>query len=107
LAYQVYLELSEKDTEYIPEVDHVILQKDGCVVDSLKAHQKVKTMELRIPDFNALISLIDRLSIQNAKLADFENAIEYDKWRRYDNCVDTGGGAGRLRCSVLLAEKGH
>ena len=38
----------------------------------------------RIPDFNMLASLIDRLSIENVKLADFENAIEHDKLSDYE-----------------------
>ena len=32
----------------------------------------------RIPNFNTLSTLLDRLSIENVKLAHFENAIEHD-----------------------------
>lgn len=36
-------------------------------------------MERRIPNFNTLSTLIDRLSIENVKLAHFENAVEHDQ----------------------------
>ena len=32
----------------------------------------------RIPNFNTLSTLLDRLSIENVKLAHFENAVEHD-----------------------------
>jgi hypothetical protein len=32
----------------------------------------------KIPNFNTLSTLLDRLSIENVKLSHFENAIEYD-----------------------------
>jgi len=32
----------------------------------------------RIPNFNTLSTLVDRLSIENVKLAHFENALEHD-----------------------------
>jgi hypothetical protein len=35
-------------------------------------------MKTRIPNFNTLSTLIDRLSIENVKLSHFENAIEFD-----------------------------
>ena len=35
-------------------------------------------MDRRIPNFNTLSTLIDRLSIENVKLAHFENALEHD-----------------------------
>jgi hypothetical protein len=35
-------------------------------------------VEKRIPNFNTLSTLIDRLSIENVKLAYFENAVEHD-----------------------------
>lgn len=35
-------------------------------------------MKLRIPNFDTLSTLLDRLSIENVKLAHFENAIEHD-----------------------------
>ena len=35
-------------------------------------------MEPKIPNFNTLSTLIDRLSIENVKLAHFENALEHD-----------------------------
>lgn len=35
-------------------------------------------MKSRIPNFNTLSTLIDRLSIENVKLAHFENALEHD-----------------------------
>ncbi len=36
-------------------------------------------MKPRIPNFNTLSTLIDRLSIENVKLAHFENALEHDQ----------------------------
>lgn len=36
-------------------------------------------MEKKIPNFNTLSTLIDRLSIENVKLAHFENALEHDQ----------------------------
>ncbi|OFW06453.1 MAG: hypothetical protein A3I61_20090 [Acidobacteria bacterium RIFCSPLOWO2_02_FULL_68_18] len=36
------------------------------------------TSEHKIPNFSTLSTLIDRLSIENVKLAHFENAIEHD-----------------------------
>ncbi len=35
-------------------------------------------MEPKIPNFNTLSTLLDRLSIENVKLAHFENALEHD-----------------------------
>ena len=35
-------------------------------------------MEKLIPNFNTFSTLVDRLSIENVKLAHFENAIEHD-----------------------------
>lgn len=35
-------------------------------------------MNTRIPNLNTLSTLIDRLSIENVKLAHFENALEHD-----------------------------
>jgi hypothetical protein len=35
-------------------------------------------MAPRIPNFNTLSTIIDRLSIENVKLADVENALEHD-----------------------------
>lgn len=37
------------------------------------------TSQRRIPNFNTLSTLIDRLSIENVKLSHFENAIEHDR----------------------------
>ena len=34
--------------------------------------------EVRIPNWSTLSTLVDRLSIENVKLAHFENAIEHD-----------------------------
>ena len=35
-------------------------------------------MEPKIPNFNTLSTLLDRLSIENVKLAHFQNALEHD-----------------------------
>lgn len=35
-------------------------------------------MRLRIPNFNTLSTIIDRLSIEHVKLAYFENALDHD-----------------------------
>jgi len=35
-------------------------------------------MAPRVPNYNALSSLLDRLAIENIKLSFFENALEYD-----------------------------
>ena len=35
-------------------------------------------MSKKIPNFNTLSTLLDRLSIENVKLAHFENALEHD-----------------------------
>ena len=35
-------------------------------------------MDKKIPNFNTLSTLLDRLSIENVKLSHFENAIEND-----------------------------
>ena len=36
-------------------------------------------MAPRVPNFNTFSSLLDRLAIENVKLAHFENALEHDK----------------------------
>lgn len=35
-------------------------------------------MEPKIPNFNTLSTLLDRLSIENVKLSHFQNALEHD-----------------------------
>ncbi|MEM7406257.1 MAG: hypothetical protein AAF458_13240 [Pseudomonadota bacterium] len=35
-------------------------------------------MEHKVPNYNALSSLLDRLAIENIKLSHFENALEHD-----------------------------
>ena len=36
-------------------------------------------MTAKVPNYNALPSLLDRLAIENVKLGYFENALEHDK----------------------------
>ena len=36
-------------------------------------------MTAKVPNYNALSSLLDRLAIENVKLGYFENALEHDK----------------------------
>lgn len=58
---------------------------DGLVPNSLMGRHSEgavryygEKVETKIPNFNTLSTLVDRLSIENVKLAHFENSIEHD-----------------------------
>lgn len=51
-------------------------------------------MKPRIPNLNTLSTLFDRLSIENVKLAHFENALEHDQ------LTDTDRGEYHKKISV-------
>lgn len=42
-------------------------------------NREVNDMNPKVPNYNALSSLLDRLAIENIKLSFFENALEHDE----------------------------